>query len=156
MLLLTRIFPKCIFAKCTQLACLLNFASNSSNDPCVSQYCNCVFLGLDFLKRSFCVSQLGLSWTARFLSLPGASRWGGWQTIDINYEVPLCILVLKMSRQRECCVCLFRHDQQSRTNVHFLVFHLTIADTIISFITMPMEIIWRIIIEVVLEALMLM
>ena len=61
-----------------------------------------------------------------------------------------------MSRQRECCVCLFRHDQQSRTNVHFLVFHLTIADTIISFITMPMEIIWRIIIEVVLKTLMLM
>ena len=49
-----------------------------------------------------------------------------------------------------------RQDLQSRTNVHYLVFHLTIADTIISFITMPMETIWRIIIEVVLEALMLM
>ena len=41
-----------------------------------------------------------------------------------------------------------RQDQQSRTNVHYLVFHLTIADTIICFITMPMETIWRIIIEV--------
>ena len=41
-----------------------------------------------------------------------------------------------------------RTDLQSRTNVHYLVFHLTIADTIICFITMPMETIWRIIIEV--------
>ena len=37
---------------------------------------------------------------------------------------------------------------QSRTNVHYLVFHLTTADTIISFITMPMEITWRMFIEV--------
>ena len=37
---------------------------------------------------------------------------------------------------------------QSRTNVHFLVFHLTLADAIVCFITMPMETIWRIVIEV--------
>ena len=30
-----------------------------------------------------------------------------------------------------------------RTNVHFLVFHLTLADTITCFITMPMETVWR-------------
>ena len=38
---------------------------------------------------------------------------------------------------------------QSRTNVHFLIFHLTLADAIVCFITMPMETIWRIVIEVV-------
>ena len=37
---------------------------------------------------------------------------------------------------------------QSRTNVHFLVFHLTLADAIVCFITMPMETIWRVVIEV--------
>ena len=37
---------------------------------------------------------------------------------------------------------------QSRTNVHFLVFHLTLAYAIFSFITMPMETIWRVVIEV--------
>ena len=31
----------------------------------------------------------------------------------------------------------------SRTNVHLLVFHLTIADSIVSFITMPLEAGWR-------------
>ena len=41
-----------------------------------------------------------------------------------------------------------RQDLHSRTNVHYLVFHLTVADTIISFVTMPMETSWRIIIEV--------
>ena len=37
---------------------------------------------------------------------------------------------------------------RSRTNVHYLVFHLTIADTITCFITLPMETIWRATIEV--------
>ena len=32
---------------------------------------------------------------------------------------------------------------RSRTNVHYLVFHLTIADTITSYITLPMETIWK-------------
>ena len=32
---------------------------------------------------------------------------------------------------------------RSRTNVHYLVFHLTIADTITCFITLPMETVWR-------------
>ena len=41
-----------------------------------------------------------------------------------------------------------RVDLVSRTNVHFLVFHLTLADAVISFITMPMETIWRVVIEV--------
>ena len=41
-----------------------------------------------------------------------------------------------------------RYEMQSRTNVHFLVFHLTLADAIVCFITMPMETIWRIVIEV--------
>ena len=42
-----------------------------------------------------------------------------------------------------------RYEMQSRTNVHFLIFHLTLADAIVCFITMPMETIWRIVIEVV-------
>ena len=32
--------------------------------------------------------------------------------------------------------------------MHYLVFHLTTADTIVSFITMPMETTWRMFIEV--------
>ena len=32
---------------------------------------------------------------------------------------------------------------RSRTNVHFLVFHLTIADSIVCFITLPLEAAWR-------------
>ena len=30
-----------------------------------------------------------------------------------------------------------------RTNVHTLVFHLTVADSIVSFVTMPLEAGWR-------------
>ena len=41
-----------------------------------------------------------------------------------------------------------RPDIRSRTNVHYIVFHLTIADTITCFITMPMETLWRLTIEV--------
>ena len=41
-----------------------------------------------------------------------------------------------------------RQDIRSRTNVHYIVFHLTIADTITCFITMPMETLWRLTIEV--------
>ena len=41
-----------------------------------------------------------------------------------------------------------RPDVRSRTNVHYLVFHLTLADTIISYITMPMETFWRLFIGV--------
>ena len=47
-----------------------------------------------------------------------------------------------------------RVDLVSRTNVHFLVFHLTLADAVISFITMPMETIWRVVIEVVIVLMM--
>ena len=36
---------------------------------------------------------------------------------------------------------------KSRTNVHYLVFHLTVADSIICFITLPMETLWRLTIE---------
>ena len=32
---------------------------------------------------------------------------------------------------------------RSRTNVHYLVFHLTLADTITSYVTLPMETLWR-------------
>ena len=32
---------------------------------------------------------------------------------------------------------------RSRTNVHILVFHLTIADSLVSFVTMPLEAGWR-------------
>ena len=39
----------------------------------------------------------------------------------------------------------------SRTNVHYLVFHLTLADTLISYVTMPMETAWRVAIEVGLK-----
>ena len=41
-----------------------------------------------------------------------------------------------------------RTDIRSRTNVHYLVFHLTVADTITCFITMPMETAWRLFIGV--------
>ena len=41
-----------------------------------------------------------------------------------------------------------RPDVRSRTNVHYLVFHLTLADTITSYITMPMETFWRLFIGV--------
>ena len=43
---------------------------------------------------------------------------------------------------------LSRDDTKSRTNVHFLVFHLTLADAIICFIAMPMETLWRLFVEV--------
>ena len=33
--------------------------------------------------------------------------------------------------------------RRCRTNVHFLVFHLTLADSITCFITIPMETVWR-------------
>ena len=36
----------------------------------------------------------------------------------------------------------------SRTNVHFLVFHLTLADVVICFITMPLETVWRVVVQV--------
>ena len=39
-------------------------------------------------------------------------------------------------------------DIRSRTNVHYLVFHLTIADTLVSFITMPLEAAWRFTLQV--------
>ena len=34
-------------------------------------------------------------------------------------------------------------EMRSRTNVHYLVFHLTLADTITSYVTLPMETLWR-------------
>ena len=46
-------------------------------------------------------------------------------------------------------------DVLNRTNVHFLVFHLTIADAIICFVTMPMETIWRYIDEVASRKIMI-
>ena len=36
---------------------------------------------------------------------------------------------------------------KSRTNVHYLVFHLTLADSVICFVTLPMETLWRLTIE---------
>ena len=32
---------------------------------------------------------------------------------------------------------------RSRTNVHYLVFHLTLADTVTSYVTLPMETVWK-------------
>ena len=32
---------------------------------------------------------------------------------------------------------------RSRTNVHMLVFHLSLADSLVSFVTMPLEAAWR-------------
>ena len=49
------------------------------------------------------------------------------------------------------------HDQEmrSRTNVHYLVFHLTLADTITSYITLPMETLWRLTIQVMMMMMMI-
>ena len=41
-------------------------------------------------------------------------------------------------------------ESRSRTNVHYLVFHLTLADTITSYITLPMETLWRLTIQVMM------
>jgi len=40
-----------------------------------------------------------------------------------------------------------RQDTRSWTNVHFLVFHLTIADSVTCSITLPMETVWRATVE---------
>ncbi len=40
----------------------------------------------------------------------------------------------------------FRRDMR-RTNVHYLVFHLTLADSITCFVTMPMETLWKLTLE---------
>ena len=34
-------------------------------------------------------------------------------------------------------------EMRSRTNVHYLVFHLTLAHAITSYVTLPMETLWR-------------
>ena len=41
----------------------------------------------------------------------------------------------------------FKQERRSRTNVHYLVFHLTIADSITCFLTMPMETLWKLTLE---------
>ena len=46
-----------------------------------------------------------------------------------------------------------RAEVRSRTNVHYLVFHLTLADTITSYITIPMEAFWRLFVEVRLSSI---
>lgn len=40
-----------------------------------------------------------------------------------------------------------RPDIRVRTNVHYLIYHLTLADSITCFITLPMETIWRLTIQ---------
>ena len=40
---------------------------------------------------------------------------------------------------------------RSRTNVHLLVFHLTIADSLVSFITMPLEAGWKLTMQWMLD-----
>ena len=44
-------------------------------------------------------------------------------------------------------VCLLRPEVRSTTNVHYLVFHLTLADSIICYIVLPMETLWRLTIQ---------
>ena len=43
--------------------------------------------------------------------------------------------------------CLSRPQTSGRTNVHYLVFHLTLADSIICYVVLPMETLWRLTIE---------
>ena len=46
-------------------------------------------------------------------------------------------------------------EARTRTNVHYLVFHLTLADTITSYITLPMETLWRLTIQVMMMMMMM-
>ena len=62
---------------------------------------------------------------------------------DKNKEQQSLREVRQISRDH-CWQMIFR----SRTNVHYIVFHLTLADTITCFITLPMETIWKICIGV--------
>ena len=55
-----------------------------------------------------------------------------------NYLKPFVRLIFKQLSVF-LKICLRR-----RTNVHFLVFHLTLADVVTCFITLPMETVWRI------------
>ena len=59
-----------------------------------------------------------------------------------------CIYDTYIWNAKDNLIIIGRYEMQSRTNVHFLVFHLTLADAIVCFITMPMETIWRVVIEV--------
>ena len=63
--------------------------------------------------------------------------------LSISVGIVLNSLVLVIAGKQST-----RPDIRSRTNVHYIVFHLTIADTITCFITMPMETLWRLTIEV--------
>ena len=49
----------------------------------------------------------------------------------------------------ECDDNLFYLKFSMRTNVHTLVFHLTVADSIVSFVTMPLEAAWRYTMQVI-------
>ena len=49
------------------------------------------------------------------------------------------LFITELNMSYTLIICFYR----SRTNVHYLVFHLTVADAITSFITLPMETIWR-------------
>ena len=44
-------------------------------------------------------------------------------------------------------ICLSRPQAGGRTNVHYLVFHLTLADSIICYVVLPLETLWRLTIE---------
>ena len=44
-------------------------------------------------------------------------------------------------------VILCRPQGRSKTNLHYLVFHLTLADSIVSYVVLPLETLWRLTIE---------
>ena len=65
-----------------------------------------------------------------------------------SYIVHIVYMIYNSYFHLRIIIIIGRYEMQSRTNVHFLVFHLTLADAIVCFITMPMETIWRVVIEV--------
>ena len=51
------------------------------------------------------------------------------------------------TKLNQCSCVLSRPRGRGRTNVHYLVFHLTLADSIICYVVLPMETLWRLTIE---------
>ena len=78
-------------------------------------------------------------------SVSGSKNIFGLMIVPLSVGMVLNTMVLVIASKQST-----RPEVRSRTNVHYLVFHLTIADTITSFITMPMETLWRLTIQVIL------
>ena len=93
------------------------------------------------------MASLVVAESSKYTNWGCCSSWDGAEWSGSRHLRWAVITVWQAELRVSLTVILCRPQARSKTNLHYLVFHLTLADSIVSYVVLPLETLWRLTIE---------